>query len=190
MSKKHRHRPFQRVDLNDATTAQPTAQKETIMAPTQQEVMDQSAAKEEAPQGPTAKQMALAEEQNLARKLKLLQQQNEPPPPKPALLEEALAQGYEGLEAQMKRQAEAAKPREYVPPPRTARQMSALEEELEAGRKTQQRAQAQLEEAQRLRAAHAAAEAAKEGFTTPVYRPNDLVPDPITGKLGTYRADT
>lgn len=70
---------------------------------------------------------------------------------------------------------------EYVPPPRTARQMSALEEELEAGRRAQAKAEAQ----QASRPVNPA-EPVKEGFTTPVYRPGDAVPDPVTGKLGVF----
>lgn len=82
------------------------------------------------------------------------------------------AQGREALLDALRKHAEKPKP-VYTPPAMTERQLSLREEELEAGR--------------RAVARHAAQQAArpqpvedrvKEGFTTPVYRPGDVRPDP------------
>lgn len=59
--------------------------------------------------------------------------------------------------------------KEYVPPPRTERQMSQLEEELEAGRRRVAFNEAQ----QAARPPRPKAEVAAEGSTVPVMRPND-----------------
>lgn len=134
----------------------------------------------EAPQGPTAKQMAAMEELNQVRALRLAQQAAEPPPPPSPNITDVVSKGYDALHEQFRLHNERSKPKEYIPPPRTARQMSALEEELEAGRRAGERARAQQEESNRLKALQQAAEAAKEGFTTPVYRPPNAVPDPMT----------
>lgn len=125
------------------------------------------------PTGPTAKEMAAAEEQNQVRALKLAEQAAAPPPEAPVLIDVA-SRGYDALNEAFKKHNEQNKVQEYVPPPRTPRQMSALQEELEAGRRTQQRAEEQ-QAASRV----VAPDLNKEGFTTPVYRPGDVVPDPI-----------
>jgi len=122
---------------------------------------------------PTAKAMAAAEEQNAARLAALSRKQQE-------LAEEAerepvsiiglAAQGREALLDGLRQHSERAKPVEYIPPPRTARQMAQLEAELGAGRKVQQKAaeqQAHRPAPERDR---------NEGLTTPVHRPNDFVP--------------
>lgn len=129
----------------------------------------------------TAKQMAAAEELNGLR----LRQQAEAnairaeqaTAVEPTVIELA-AQGIEALHEGLRQHANR-KPPEYVPPPRTERQMFALQEELEAGRKAQQRAEAQ--QASRV---VEQVDGNKEGFTTPVYRPANMVPDPIKGGMG------
>lgn len=80
------------------------------------------------------------------------------------------AQGREKLLAQMRQHTEANKPKEYVPPPMTERQLSQRELEFAAGRKSQERAVAQ--EAGRPQPK----QDVSEGFTTPVHRPGDFVP--------------
>ncbi len=136
------------------------------------------------PTGPTAKQLAAVEEQNQLRALKLIEQQNQPPAPPPVDIREVAARGYDALQEQFKRHAEASKKKEYVPPPRTARQMEALQEELEAGRRVSERAAAQAAAAKPPKV-----DASKEGFINPVYRPNDVVPDPISGGMKGFSAD-
>lgn len=132
----------------------------------------------------TAKEMAAAEEQNAARlqaQARIEQEKAEAADAPPTSIIGLAAQGHAELHDAMRRHQSQKKP-EYVPPPRTERQMSALQEELEAGRRTQQRAQEQLASRPVDRV-----EPLKEGFTTPAYRPNDMVPDPMTGKLGQQR---
>lgn len=133
-------------------------------------------------QGPTAKEMAAAEELNAAR-LKAQadreQQVAEKAAEEPVSIIGLAAQGRDVLLDQLRQHAERTKKPEYVPPPRTERQMAQLEAELEAGRRSQARAQAQLD----ARPAPVQ-DVGKEGFTTPVYRPDNMVPDPIKGGMG------
>lgn len=134
--------------------------------------------------GPTAKQMALAEEQNALRTKLLAEQADAPPPAEPPPLIGLAAQGMDALHDALR--AHSQQPtQEYIPPPRTARQMTVLEEELEAGRRAGERAREQQLAANEARAKAAAEERAKEGFTVPVYRPNDVVPNP-TGGMGNF----
>lgn len=138
-------------------------------------------------QGPTAKEMAAAEEQNALRQKALseqLQRQMEAAakPEEPPMVSIA-AEGIDALHAAIQARSNIPK-EEYVPPPRTERQMTQLEAELAAGAAAQKRAQAQQDIANEARARAAAEERAKEGFTNPVYRPNDMVPDPIKGGMG------
>lgn len=135
--------------------------------------------------GLTAKQMAAAEEANQARLLKLAQQQEEAAVPKePApMITDVVSQGYDALHEQFRRHNEMNKPKEYVPPPRTERQMTALEEELAAGARAVARAEAAK------RAQVPKADLNKEGFTTPVYRPGSAVPDPVRGGLKEFGPD-
>lgn len=138
-------------------------------------------------QGPTAKQMAAAEEINSMR-AKALSEQADKDTVEPVALADIASRGYEALHEAFRQHREAAANRkEYVPPPRTERQMSLLEEELEAGRKAGERARQQQEASAAQRASEAAAQQLKEGFTTPVYRPDNIVPDPLltgSGKAG------
>lgn len=136
---------------------------------------------DEPEKGPTAKQMAAAEEANAARiQAQIRREQNmaEAKDVEEPNIVNLAAQGMDALHAALRSRA-AEKPPEYTPPPRTPRQMTQLQEELEAGRRSQQRAQEQ----QANRPVEKS-DAGKEGFTTPVYRPNNMVPDPMTGKIG------
>jgi hypothetical protein len=196
MSRKNRPSPSPKGELNVPTTehiAQPPAEpnapiQETIMELSQeptQEVSQEKAPEVTAEQiDPTAKEMAAAEEANAARAKALLAQEQaklaaEAEEPQP--LVSLAAQGREALMEGLRKHAEK-KPAEYVPPPRTPRQMAALEAELEAGRRAQKRA------AEQLAARPVPTKDPNEGFTTPVYRPNDMVPDPITGGYGQITA--
>lgn len=134
--------------------------------------------------GPSLKDQALAEEVNAARmKHASDAQQEDPtaPPPKPqeefVSLGEIASRGYDALHEAYRLQREADKNKPvYVPPPMTERQLSAREEELEAGRRAVARNEVQL--ANRPTPDRNALEIAAEGQTNPVYRPANLVPDP------------
>lgn len=129
---------------------------------------------------PTAKQLAAAEETNQLRALKLAEQRNAPPEPEAVRTSDVAARGYDALHEQFRQHNEKQKhKKEYVPPPRTPNQMSRLQEELEAGARSVARAQAQQDAARQAAAASQEPPPANEGFTTPVYRPNDVVPDPM-----------
>lgn len=134
--------------------------------------------------GATAKQMAAAEEQNQVRRLALANQAEAPPEPEATSIMEVASRGYDALQEAFAKH-NAKKPKEYVPPPRTERQMSALQEELEAGR----RRVAQNEE-QLASRTQPKPEPAKEGFTTPVYRPGDMVPDPTINSPSGFAGGT
>lgn len=128
--------------------------------------------------GPTAKEMAAAEEQNAARlqlQAKAEQERAELDHAQPVSIIGLAAMGHAELHDAMRAHQNQKKP-EYTPPPRTERQMAALQEELEAGRRTQQKAEAQQASRPVERP-----EPLKEGFTTPVYRPDNMVPDPMLG---------
>jgi len=133
------------------------------------------------PTGPTAKEMAAAEEVNAAR-VKAIIDRQQAEAERGARQEVSIiglaAQGREVLLEQLRQHAERTKKPEYVPPPRTERQMSVLEAELEAGRRAQQKAAAQLA------SRPVPTKDPNEGFINPVHRPNDVVPDPMTGKMG------
>ena len=136
--------------------------------------------------GPTAKQLAAAEEANQVRRLKLAQQQEAPPEPAAVPIVDVAARGYDALHEQFRQHnAKQAKKKEYVPPPRTANQMSRLQEELEAGARRVADAEARQAAAKPV----VPVDGNKEGFTTPVYRPNDVVPDPISGGVKGFSPD-
>ena len=107
----------------------------------------------------------------------------------PAPLIEVAAKGMDALHEALRQHQNRPVP-EYVPPPRTSRPMSALQEELEAGRRAQARAQAQAQVAAEARAVAGKRNAANEGFTTPVHRPGDVVPDPTIPSLSGAVAGT
>lgn len=146
-----------------------------------QEAAPEAAKEVETQAGPTAKEMAAIEELNSARiKAQIEREQAiaEGAARETPTLIEVAAQGMDALHEALRQRSQEAPP-PYVPPPRTERQMSQLQEELEAGRRAQQRA-----EAQQASRPVEKADLNKEGFTTPAYRPNNMVPDPVTGKLG------
>ena len=93
------------------------------------------------------------------------------------------AQGREALLDALRAHTDKPKP-EYVPPAMTERQLAAREAEFEAGRRSVARAQAQ----DALRP-QPVADPKTEGFSTPTHRPNNMVPDPVTGKLGLITPD-
>jgi histidinol dehydrogenase len=138
----------------------------------------------ERPTGLTAKQMAEQEELNAARMQKMIAAQQDSPASEPVKIAEVASRGYDALHEQFRRHNEMSKPKPYVPPPRTQRQMDALREEMEAGAKTSARAAEQLAAAKPVKP-----DGNKEGFTTPVYRPNNVVPDPIRGGMKEFGTD-
>lgn len=152
--------------------------------PTQETAPEVTAAVTEAEPTMTAKQMAEAEEINATRLRALTEQRQLPPEPEPVPIIQLAAQGMDALHEAL-RQHSNREPPVYVPPPRTNRQMTALEEELEAGRKRVEANEAHSQMAAEMRAKAAAEERAKEGFTTPVHRPGDTVPNPMGG-MGAY----
>lgn len=166
MSKKHNHSQSQQEKPMEA----PPEVTATVTA---------DPAPQEAPElTMTAKQMAAAEEENSRRALEISKQQNQPPPPESPPLVELLDKGIDAIDEAMRAHNMRAQLPNYVPPPRTDRQMTQLEEELEAGRQAGMRAAEQQRVNQEARARAAAEERAKQGFTTPVHRPGDAVPDP------------
>lgn len=141
--------------------------------------------------GPTAKEMAAAEELNgqRARQLSEHFQKNAEPPPEQSIIGLA-AQGMDVLHDAIRAHSNQPTHPDYVPPPRTARQMEALKEELEAGARAGIRARQEQEMHQRARAQQAEQDRSKEGFTTPVYRPGNLVPDPMVAAPSGFAAGT
>jgi hypothetical protein len=188
MSKNKHHRASVVAGLNAQTTGptqQPTQEKTMEAAP------QDTVAQAETPPlstmeqtGPTAKQMAAAEEANQLRLKKIAEGQQEETPRSVSLSE--AAKGYDALHDAMREHAAktAANRKVYTPPPRTPNQMSRLQEELEAGAKRVAAAEAQKAASRPIRP-----DGNKEGFTTPVYRPNDVVPDPISGGMKGFSPD-
>ena len=184
MSKHNRPRLSLKGDPNALTTAPIEQAQVATSEPTQERPMEasqennQEALKEVSAQ--TVKALAAAEEENSARKIALSKQNQEDAEKGEMLASQstlsAAAQGRESLRQAFEAQKERSKPKPYVPPPRTERQMAALQEELEAGRRTQQRAQEQLDNRPVPKPDP------NEGFTTPQYRPDDFGPRPGYGK--------
>jgi hypothetical protein len=192
MSKKNKRHPSQGDGLLVPTT-EPTEQALVETNPhTQEKSMEASMEKtEDKPSemmqqtpGLTAKQMAEAEEQNAARMQRLIAMQQESPAAEPVKIAEVASRGYDALHEQFRRHNEMSKPKPYVPPPRTQRQMDALREEMEAGAR-----RSALAAEQAVAAKPVKVDGNKEGFTTPVYRPNDIVPDPIRGGMKEFGPD-
>jgi len=131
---------------------------------------------------PSLKDQAAAEEANAARMKRAVDAQQEDPSA-PAPQEQFVSLGelasYEQLHAAFEQQRDA-KVKAYVPPPMTERQLSAREEEFEAGRRAVARATAQL--ANRPAPTPNALELSAAGQNTPVFRPGSLVPDPTIAK--------
>lgn len=190
MSKVQRPRLSLKGDPNALTMAPAEQAPAETSAPIQEKQVEAAVEKIEEvaaeQSGPTAKQMAAAEEANALRIIQQKRAEEEraaKADEEPVSLIGLAAQGRDVLLNALRKHAEEAKPVEYVPPPRTARQMTQLEEELEAGRRAQARA-----EAQQASRPPPAPEPGKEGFSTPVYRPGDVVPNP-TGGVGQFGAD-
>lgn len=141
----------------------------------------------------SARALADAEERMMAQKLLAVQAQQEPEPEQPPAedltelpMVTILARGRDTLEEAMRQQQKKmADAPVYVPPARTAAQQARLDEELAAGRKAQQKAQAQIEE-NRAIAARTNTPDPREGTTSPVHRSGLMVPDPKKGGLGVY----
>lgn len=189
MSNKNRPRLSLKGDPNALTTAPAEQAPAETSAPIQEKTMEAATEKSAEPvaeqTGPTAKQMAEAEEANAARVVAQKhaeEQRAAKASEEPVTIIGLAAQGRDVLLDALRKHAAETTKIEYVPPPRTERQMSALEEELEAGRRAQARAQAQLDARPVDRA-----DPNKEGFITPVYRPGDMVPDPMTGSMQPIR---
>jgi len=154
-------------------------------------ILDQSQEAEKPQSGPTAKEQAMIEERNAAlAKAQVDAQQEARPsvqdaPPDERNILGIAAKGRDHLLEQFRAMnEERSKRKPYEPPARTQRQMDTLNEELEAGRRAQQRAEAQ----QASRPIEKPP--VNEGFTTPVYRPGDVVPDPTIPAIGGYVAGT
>lgn len=183
MSNKNKARLSLKGDLNAPTTAPIEQVQAAPSAPIQEKTMEAVQEKTQAEvtelSEPTAKQMAEMEALNAERARKQVELHNaaaERADPVP--IADIAARGYDALHEAFRRHNEQNKPKEYVPPPRTERQMTALQEELEAGRRTQARAQAQQD------ARPPTPPNPNEGFTTPAYRPGNLVPDPTVAAVG------
>jgi hypothetical protein len=179
-----------------APTTEPTVPAVAVPnSPTQEKTMEvvQEKSPEVTPEPsaevnePTAKALAQAEEENSARLVALARKQHEEAAAakqEPVTVIGLAAQGRDALVEGLRQHAERSKPVEYIPPPRTARQMAQLEAELTAGRKTQQRAAEQLAHRpppERDR---------NEGLSTPVHRPGSLVPDPTIPAPSGFAAGT
>lgn len=192
MSNRNKRRLSLKGDPNVPTTepsALPEAEtnariQETVMEAAVETTQEKSLPEAQAPIELTAKQMAEAEAVNAQRARALMEQRNAEAEKseEPVSIIGLAAQGREVLLDGLRKHAEQSKPKEYIPPPRTPRQMEALQEELEAGRRAQQRAQDQL-------AARPAPERdPNEGFTNPVHRPGDVVPDPTVAAPSGFAA--
>lgn len=175
MSNHHKQRLSLKGGPNVPTT-EPTAQPPVEMKKPMQENKMEANPNQAAPSaektGPTDKERAALEEQQSASAhaaAKAADEHSE----EPLKIVNLAGKGYDELHDAMRKAAEANRKKEYVPPPMTERQLSLREEELEAGR----RAVARAKEQQANRPAPKAD--LKEGFTTPVHRPGNVVPDPI-----------
>lgn len=138
------------------------------------------------PQAETSdRETADLEERLTAQKLVEARANNEASVPEEPTLIGAAAKGRDNLLHQMRSHAEkaAANKVAYVPPPMTERQRERLEEEMSAGKRATERAAAQL--ASRPQPVR---DPREPGPSTPVHRPNDVVPDPmaraVTGSGG------
>lgn len=94
------------------------------------------------------------------------------PEPDPEPLITMAAKGREYLLEQMRLHQNKPK-KEYVPPPMTDKMRANIEEEMEAGRRTQQRHQEQWDNRPQPKP-----DPREGGPSTPVHRPGNVVPDP------------
>lgn len=130
---------------------------------------------------------AAEEERRAAQMLSRSNAQQEDPtaPPPDESLVSIMAQGREHLMKRMREHAAQveAKAQEHKPPPRTERQLSALEEEQLAGKRARERHEREL--------ASRPPPPAKEvwdGTNTPVMRPGGNVPDPTVAAPSGFAA--
>lgn len=180
MSKHNRPRLSLPGDQNEQTTAPINLPQVGQSAPIQEQPMptdqDQEKPQQETlePTGLTAKQMAAVEEANAKRVVdqkNVEAQRAERDAYEPISIMGLAAQGREKLLDGLRAHAQRALPPPYVPPPMTERQLTSLQEEMQAGARAVARAQAS-----KIRAGHPLLPQANEPLTTPVYRPNDHVP--------------
>lgn len=121
----------------------------------------------------TAKQLAAVEEANAARVIaqQKADEQRAAAEKPPETIIGLAAQGREVLLDRLRAHAAKEKKPDYVPPPMTDRQKSALQEEMQAGARAVAKAQAQSH-----RASHPLLPQPNEPLTTPVHRPGEFVP--------------
>jgi hypothetical protein len=126
--------------------------------------------------GPSAKDQAMIEERNAAERIaqQRASEEHASMPPPPADDEPVVSIAAKGLDyLHQKLREHAAKPKPvYVPPPITEGMAERIREEQETGARAVRKHEAQ--QAARPQPVRDQ----REGFTTPVYRPNDVVPDP------------
>lgn len=157
------------IDIDEAVEA---AMKDTAAVP------DEPVTDEQPQKGPSAKEQAAAEEAAAAQRYAQAKADEEASTVRstPVIeqgedLGSIAAQGMEYLHRKLREHANKPK-LVYTPPPITESMAERIREEQEAGK--------------RAVAKHAAQQASrpqpprdpKEGFTNPVYRPGDVVPDP------------
>src|ERR1700679_1525132 len=167
MSRHNRHRISLKGDQNALTTAPIAEAPVEMKKPTQERPMQtepNQADQSPAPTGLTAKQAAELEErqgaENRARTEEV--QKAAETGEEPLKLINVASKGRDALAAAFAEHNRKAKEKPaYQPPPMTERQLALRQEEMEAGRKAQQKAQASIE-AGRMRKA----DPVKEGFTT------------------------
>lgn len=167
MSKKNRPVLSLRGDPNVPTTEPLAPAPEEPNAPIQEKIMEAATEKTSDTPELTTKQMAAAEEAEAARLKQISDEQQQ----EPVSVIGLAAQGMDVLHDALRKHAAQTAPKPYTPPPMTERQLSQREAELEAGRRAQQKAQAQFDSRPIEKPAP------NEGFTTPVHRPGDFVPN-------------
>lgn len=138
----------------------------------------------------SARELAALEERIAAERKKASDAMQETAQPVPVNSPEeeepmvsVMAKGLDYLHQKMREHANRPKP-VYVPPPMTDGMRARIEEEQAAGRRAVEK--------------HAAQQASRpvpvrdpsEGFTTPVYRPGDVVPDPTVPASSGFAAGT
>lgn len=128
--------------------------------------------------GPSAKEQAMMEERNAAVRLKQARADEESETVRSTPMSEPegdlasiASQGMEYLHRKMREHAAKPKP-VYVPPPITEGMAIRIREEQEAG------ARAVAKHAAQQSARPQPVKDQRDGFTNPVYRPDDVVPDP------------
>jgi hypothetical protein len=183
MSKNHRHRPSLKGDPNAVTTAPTEQHQEAPNEPMQERPMEAVQEKTQEVSAETEKlknrEAADREEALQAQAIAQVKALNDAAEGKagaePLSLLTVAASGRDKLADAFKEHNRkvAENKKEYVPPAMTARQLANREEEFAAGRAASERAAAQLASRPQPKTD------LKEGFTSPMYRPGDAVPDPM-----------